>query len=77
VLLFLFVRLKIWENLAQNGKKATLLQLIEMMRGGGKQKTLGLHFTPIKDLNKEECEKLLNWLLMEDILQEGTHKNKK
>lgn len=47
-------------------------QLVEMMRGGGKQKTLGLSFTPTKDLSKDECEKLLNWLLMEDILQEGS-----
>jgi hypothetical protein len=57
--------------LANNGNKATMLQMIEMMRGGGKQKTLGLDYQPIKDLGKDECEKLLNWLLMEDILQEG------
>ena len=59
------------EHLASVNKKATMLQLVEMMRGGGKQKTLGLHFQPIKDMNKEDCEKMLNWLLMEDILREG------
>lgn len=48
-----------------------MLQLIEMMRGGGKTKTLGLAYQPIKDLSKDECEKLLNWMLMEEILQEG------
>ncbi len=42
-----------------------------MMRGGAKTKTLGLTYQPIKELSKDECEKLLNWMLMEEILEEG------
>jgi len=65
--------LQILGHIGLSGNKATMIQLTEMMRGGGKQKTLGLHFQAIKDLTKDECEKLLNWMLMEDILQEDFH----
>jgi hypothetical protein len=48
-----------------------MTQLIDLCRGLNKKKVAGLEFTPMKELSKDECEVMLNWLLMEGILREG------